>query len=1210
MFSSLKHPLQLLQTKPTINMFKEFYGREVRSALQQPMIYVFSLLLGILVFAAVSSDSIVIGGTIGNIHRNSPHVIMHMGLIFSLLGLFIATAFFNNAALRDFNNNFDDILFTTPIKKKDYFLGRFCGAFTLAILPFLGIYIGFILATFIAPAMGWVDPEKMGPISFSGFFANYFLVIIPNIFISGVIIFSIASISRSTAVSFAGTMLLFIGYSIALSLSSDLENEVLGAMVDPFGLSAFGLDSKYFTPQEKNTLTPSFNSFIVYNRILWIIISFVLLKLFYGFFSFEKRGSKFKKKTEKAVKKENVTFQKPMTYSHFSQFTDFAQCYSFTKIHLKNIVNSNTFKILLLFSFVQLAAILKEGYEYMGLQSYPVTYMVVEDIQNSTLIFLLIIMVYYAGDLLWEDRDHHLNEVIDASPHSPYISLFAKYFAINTSIFIIYACLSIVGILYQLGSGFTAIDIDVYCLTYILNIMPMIATWTAVLMLIHILVDHKFIGFGVSIVMLFAIELMLNALDISSRMLDIASAPKIKFSDISGYGPSVISAIWFNAYWVLFGIIMLLVGGLLSSRGTTHSLLTRIKRIPQKTDANFIGAVGTLFIVWVSIGSFIFYNTQMMNTYKTEEETELLQVQYEQKYKQYEDMTAPKIVDIEYNVNIYPEERNIYTVSNLKVVNENKESIDTLMYSYNNEWEIQFEIQNAIEILDDKELSVKQFVLQKPLQYKDSLEIVIHANYITKGFKNSGEDIMILENGTFFNNLVFLPFFGYNSSVELSDRFKRKEHNLPPRNRMPLLTEHCSKACNHNYLSRGQSDWVNFETTISTSADQMAIAPGNLVKQWTKNNRNFYSYKMDHKALNFVSFNSGRFEVAKRNWKGVSMEVYHDQKHGVNVDKMLLAIENSLKYYTENFGPYYLKQARIIEFPRYATFAQAFPGTMPYSEAFGFIVDLENEEKNNVVDAVIAHEMAHQWWAHQEVSANVQGSTLMTESLAEYSSLMVMKKSSNNDDIKMKNFLKYDYDRYLTGRSFEREKELPLKEVENQSYLHYGKGSVIMYALQDFIGEDSVNAALKSFLAEYRYKAPPYPTSNDFLRHLQPKIPDSLQYLIGDWFEDITLYDYRIKEASLSEINASTYEVSLQVEAKKIKSDSIGNEVNVPIKDWVEIGFYKDQDEKELFYTEKVFLQNESQTIQLKLPEKPVKAAIDPKRLYVERVINDNSKKF
>ena len=160
------------------------------------------------------------------------------------------------------------------------------------------------------------------------------------------------------------------------------------------------------------------------------------------------------------------------------------------------------------------------------------------------------------------------------------------------------------------------------------------------------------------------------------------------------------------------------------------------------------------------------------------------------------------------------------------------------------------------------------------------------------------------------------------------------------------------------------------------------------------------------------------------------------------------------------------KQCRIVEFPRYASFAQAFPGTMPYSEAIGFVINLEDESENNVVDAVIAHEMAHQWWAHQLIGAEMQGGTMLSESFAEYSSLMTMK-HLGNDDMKMREFLKYDHDRYLRGRSRETDNEVPLYKVENQGHIHYGKGSVILYALQDYIGEEKVNFAMRSFLEEY-----------------------------------------------------------------------------------------------------------------------------------------------
>jgi len=408
-----------------------------------------------------------------------------------------------------------------------------------------------------------------------------------------------------------------------------------------------------------------------------------------------------------------------------------------------------------------------------------------------------------------------------------------------------------------------------------------------------------------------------------------------------------------------------------------------------------------------------------------------------------------------------------------------------------------------------------------------------------------------------------------------------------------------------NYLSDGLSDWVAVETVISTSMDQIAIAPGRLVKEWTEGERRYFRYSVDQASQNFYAFISGDYQKAHRKWKGIDLEVYYDAKHDYNVEGMLDAIQRSLEYYTENFGPYYHQQARIIEFPRYATFAQAFPGTMPYSEGFGFITNLEDEEGNNVIDAVIAHEMAHQWWAHQEIPALMQGGTFLTESFSEYSSLMVMKQES--DPVKMGEFLKYDLDRYLRGRSSEVEKELPLLEVENQGYIHYGKGSVILYALQEMIGEDSVNAALSSFLKEYRYKEPPYPNSLDFMRHLEPKVPDSLQYLLEDWIRKITLYDFRLMAVKQEE-SAEGFDLDLEIEAYKYYADTLGQQQSISPNEWVEIAFYADDDQENLIQSKQVRLNAAQMKMKFTLPEEIARVVIDPRRVYIERDVKDNAK--
>jgi aminopeptidase N len=128
-----------------------------------------------------------------------------------------------------------------------------------------------------------------------------------------------------------------------------------------------------------------------------------------------------------------------------------------------------------------------------------------------------------------------------------------------------------------------------------------------------------------------------------------------------------------------------------------------------------------------------------------------------------------------------------------------------------------------------------------------------------------------------------------------------------------------------------------------------------------------------------------------------------------------------VKFHSTNFGPYQHRQVRIIEFPCYETFAQSFPNTIPFSEGAGFVFGTDDEENIDHVFNVTAHEVAHQWWAHQVIGGNVQGATLMSEALAEYSALMVMEKEYGRD--KMRHMLKYELDGHLRGRGTQRNRE-------------------------------------------------------------------------------------------------------------------------------------------------------------------------------------------
>jgi len=1187
-------------------MFMTFFISELKYNLKQPMVYIFLGLMTLMVFGATASDNVQIGGAVGNVFRNAPHVITTYVAVMSIFGLLIATAFYNNAALRDYNNQFHEILFSTPLSKAGYFFGRFFAALIMATIPLLGVFLGSYLGTILAPMFGWIDADRFGPFYLETFVNNYLLFILPNMFFAGAVIYTLATTFKSTVISFTGTLVIIIAYIITGTLMSDIDNETLAAIVDTFGIRTYSVVTKYFTPIERNTLSPSFSGLLLMNRLIWSAFGTLVLLFSYYRFSFAEKNKKVKINKETKPKDKQV-FALPNITAAFTRNTEWLQFKSFFQINFISIIKSTTFKILFVFSAILLFSNLYGGFEYFGLHSYPLTYKMIDTINGATIIFVVIVLVFFSGELIWRDRDSHINEVLDATPHTSFISMAAKSLSLVTVTSVLHFFFIISGIIYQLFNGYTRIELDVYLLDFFYNNLMLYIIWSAIMIFIQVIVNNKYIGYFVSILVVFLLDILLAIFDFETNMLSLAGKPSLMYSDMNGFGPGLVSAHWFSLYWVLFGLIMLLIAGALWNRGVNTPLVERIKIARNQVPKSFRVLIISVVALWIAVAGFIYYNTQILNPYKTSDQWEKLSADFEKKYKKYEEAKLPKIAEVNYFVDIFPERRDAYIKAEMKLVNETDLPIDSIHYSVDKDWHPEILIPQSKLVLNDEDFGYQIYKLDKPMQPGDTINIEIHTKYVSQGFQNGRGNTNIVKNGTFFNNMACMPQMGYSTDAELGDKNTRKKYDLAPKERMPKLEANCSEHCMENYLTQGHSDWINVETTISTSADQTAIAPGSLLKKWTENGRNYYHYKVDHPSQNFYAFISARYEVAIRKWNGIDIEVYYDEKHDVNISMMLDAVQRSLAYYIKNFGPYYHKQCRVIEFPRYATFAQAFPGSMPYSEAFGFVVNLEDENDNNVIDAVISHEMAHQWWAHQVVGATMQGGTMLSESFAEYSSLITMKSITPNP-MKMRDFLKYDHNRYLRGRSSETEKELPLYKVENQGYIHYGKGSLILYALQDYIGEDKVNLAMREFLDAYRYKAPPYPTSLDFMTFLEPQIPDSLQYLITDWFKEITLYDNRLKEANYEALPNGKYRISMDIESYKIKADSIGNETKVPIDDWVDIGAFSDTDEDHLMYRKRVKFNQSKMTFTFELDSIPAKLAIDPLHLLVDRVYSDNVK--
>jgi aminopeptidase N len=244
------------------------------------------------------------------------------------------------------------------------------------------------------------------------------------------------------------------------------------------------------------------------------------------------------------------------------------------------------------------------------------------------------------------------------------------------------------------------------------------------------------------------------------------------------------------------------------------------------------------------------------------------------------------------------------------------------------------------------------------------------------------------------------------------------------------------------------------------------------------------------------------------------------------------------------------------------------------------------------------------------VSSEQQGATMLIESFAQYSALLVMERMYGREHIRR--FLKYELDRYLRSRGTEVVEELPLARVENQPYIHYQKGALVMYWLREVVGESTVNGALSALLRQYAFKPAPYPNTLDFLRILRGLAGPTHDALITDLFEKITLLDARAISATAARRPDGKYDIVLEVEAHKRYADGKGVETEAALDEPFDLGVFATEPGKPGFTADSVLamerkpIHTGKQTVTFVVDKLPSHAGIDPYNKRIDRNSDDN----
>ncbi len=1193
-------------------MFGEFFRFELRYQLSSPLLWLVAAVFGLLAFGATSSDAIQVGSAIGNVHRNAPTVIANMFGVFSLLGLFLIVIFIANGLLRDHEFGTAELFFATPMRKADYLFGRFAAGLLACLVIFAGVAIGMIAGQF----MPWIDPKRLGAFSLDPFLWSFAVLVLPNLLFGGALLALLAAVTRSLLMVYVGILAFFVLWIVAGNLTREIDNAWVAALIDPFGLRAMGRAVRYWSVEERNTRLPEMAGYLIANRALWSAVALALLaatfKLFKPMRAGTGSGRPAMRKTARASAAAETNGLPQVSAAHpprrFDLRTALAQFWRLLKFDTWGVLRSVPFLVMLIFGVVNFTGGAQFVDSLFGTKVYPVTYLMLEALQDSMGLFLFLIVTFYAGELVWKERQAKISDVSDALPVPDWVPLAAKCGAVLAVVVAFGAVGVLAGMGFQLFRGYTQFEPGVYAASIAIGSMPFVLIGLLGVA-VQVFTHNKFAGYLV-VILVYVSQIVLGLLDVDHNLVQFGSAPIAPYSDMNGFGHYLVGWAWPTFYWLLFVGALLLLAAAFWVRGTAPSGRERRRQAAARLRGPLGAALAATVAVWAGVGGWVFWNTNVVNDYVSGDTLLDQQARYEKDYAQYAGLPQPRILAMDTEVDIRPETRSVTIRGNYRLVNQHTVPIETFHVQTPSAIELA-SIDFAPHTLDrfDEPLGYRIYRLREPMAPGAEMTLRFEVRGGERGFGNNVLQTQVVGNGTFFNSSV-LPSFGYNRNGQIVDRNERRKRGLGEVPRMAKLEDDAARA--NTYIS-DDADWIDFRTKVCTAPDQIALAPGYLEAETTENGRRCFAYAMDRPMLPFFAWLSARWEVKKDSWNGIPVEVYFHKTHPYNVDRMIEATKDSLDYFTANFTPYQHKQVRIIEFPRYARFAQSFANTIPFSESIGFIADLRDEDAIDYVYYVTSHEVAHQWWAHQVIGADMQGSTVLSESLSQYSALMVMEKKYGRE--KMRRFLRYELDRYLSDRSGELVEELPLYRVEDQQYVHYRKGSLVFYRLREEMGEEALNRALKRYLEDKGFQQPPYTTSAELLDYIRAEAPAEAQAVITDLFQKITFYDNRVVDATAKQRADGRWDVTLSLKAAKLYSDGLGKETPAAIDDVVELAVFarapgaKESDEKVLFLERRRITEAEP-TITVTVDEQPFEAGFDPYNKLIDRVPSDNRKRI
>jgi ABC-2 type transport system permease protein len=1145
---------------------------------------------------------------------NSPFTVAMNTVIGCMVWLLVAAPIAGEAAARDASTGMLPLTYTAPVHKRDYLGGRFLAAFLLNAGILLGVTAGILLAAY-RPG---VPEQYIGPLRLGAFLNPYLIIALPGVFLTTSVQFAFATVSRRPMAAYLGSILVFFtAYVVGLIVAIAFRNPELSKVLDPLGpFFIFGELPEGWTPVEKNTRLLTLDGTLLLNRVLWTGIGAGVLAVTFARFRFAHpvvgRGWRvFRRRAVHAMAPEPPpasiegakSISQPLVERSFDLLSSLQQTVAIAGVSYRSLARMRGGLDVLLIIAGLVALVMPFNLEVAGVPIVASTERVLRDIATPltnfatpfTLVPLLI--VYWAGELVWRERDAGLAEMSDASPVPHWATFTGKLLGLSLMLVTLMALLIVAGVLVQLRVG-SSIDVALY-LQVLLGFQLVEYLLFAVLaFVVHVLANQKYLGHLVAVV-LYGLIALTPLIGIDHRLIVYGASPSWSYTQMRGFGPTVGPWLWFKLYWAGWALALAAAGTLLWARGREDGVGARLRLARERISRPLMMYVVVATAAVLGVGGFAFYNTNVLNRYTTDGEDKSLRAEYERRYAAHNRAPRPEVVNTNVHVELYPKERRAEVTGTYVMVNGGSVPIDTVHIAPSvavSTDKLVFE-RPARLVVDDDTHFTQLYVLERPLQPGDTLRLNFALRYEPRGFTNGGIATTVVPNGTQIKLSEWLPGIGYQSSRELVKPRDRIDYGLPGRPVIPVVEDEAAR-----YHHGGRT---MFDAIVGTSEGQTAVAPGALERSWTENGRSYFHWRTSGPVGGEIPILSAAYTVyhevfqPSRDEPPVEIRIHYHPPHREIVDNVLRGVRSTLEYGTKHFGPYPYRHVTVSERAAGGMGLNAESGNIDYSEQVAMLAPERNPNTFDFVVAVLGHEMGHNYGPP---IAAVEGAPVVSESFAWYVALGVMEHAYGREALaKLLSWMHQPY---------------PHKPVKMGAPLMrgldpwsgYRRGPFALFALREHLGEATLNSAIRSWRQRHFAPDAPPATTLTLYDELDRMTPDSLRYLLRDLFERNTFWELGVA-ATASPVDGGRWEVTMNVTARKFVVDSAGVETDVPMDDLVDLGIYASPQlsvPDDPLFEERRRITSGKHTIKVIVPRRPARVGVDPYLLMLDLEGNDN----